>query len=354
LKGSWLVLGLVGGSAIVVVLYAALLLQPPSMASAARPAQSPPYPPSPVIASVSWDFEGLTRKAQESDLFPLTWADDDDLYTAWGDGWGFSGWKIFKWVTKKALGVSRVSGNPPAYTGTDLWSGDGKSQGIICIDGVLYMIVIEEGNDYLRAKVGRSTDHGKTWTFDANWTWQEPGGAFAGSSLLQLGKDYQGARDAFVYGYSEKVRNVLQPDIVLFRVPKTQLMDRRAYEFFAGLDGDGTPRWTADISGMQPVFSDPNGVGWGMQATYHPVLRRYLLTVRHDDSAGWGIFDAPEPWGPWTTVAYYDHWIDSRFKFTFSFNQKWMNADGKTLWMVFSGTGIYDSFNVIKATLELR
>jgi hypothetical protein len=31
-----------------------------------------------------------------------------------------------------------------------------------------------------------------------------------------------------------------------------------------------------------------------------------------------------------------------------------MSPDGKTLWMVFSGIGIYDSFNVVRATLKLK
>jgi hypothetical protein len=236
----------------------------------------------------------------------------------------------------------------------------GKSHGIIAVDGVLYMIVTEQGNRWSRAKIGRSTDHGETWTFnggtfeEAEWDFQEPGGAFAAACFLQFGKDYQGARDHFVYGYNEKVRNTVQPDIVMFRVPKDRITDRSAYEFFAGLDGSGNPQWTADINHMRPVFSNPHGVHWGMQAMYHPVLRRYLLTVRHNESGGWGIYDAPEPWGPWTTVAYYeDAWIDSTRKLTFSFNQKWMSADGKTLWMVFSGVDIYDSFNVIKVTLTL-
>jgi hypothetical protein len=101
-----------------------------------------------------------------------------------------------------------------------------------------------------------------------------------------------------------------------------------------GVDGSGRPRWTPDITKRQTVFHDPNGVGWGVRVTYSPGLGRYLLTAWHNNAGGWGIFDAPEPWGPWSTVAYYDCWIDSAF-----------------MYMIFSGTDVYDSFNVIKATL---
>ena len=52
-------------------------------------------------------------------------------------------------------------------------------------------------------------------------------------------------------------------------------------------------------------------------------------------------------------MAYYEGWIDSTFKFGFDLNQKWMSADGLTLYMVFSGTGVYDSFNLIRGTFTL-
>jgi hypothetical protein len=231
----------------------------------------------------------------------------------------------------------------------------GKSHGLIAVDGDLYMIMTEQGNGWSRAKIGRSTDRGRTWSFNPGWDFDEPGGAFAAACFLQFGQDYRGARDQYVYGYSERRRNVFQPDIVLFRVPKNRITDRRAYEFFAGADDQGDPKWTADVSHMRPVFSHPEGVGWGIQAMYHPVFRRYLLTVRHNDAAGWGIYDAPEPWGPWTTVAYYERgWLDPVRKFTFSFSQKWMSTDGKTMWMVFSGVDQYDAFNVMKATFVPR
>jgi hypothetical protein len=47
---------------------------------------------------------------------------------------------------------------------------------------------------------------------------------------------------------------------------------------------------------------------------------------------------------------------------TCSFPQKWMSADGRTLWCVFSmygkgarqGINAHDKFNLVKATLRLR
>ena len=148
-------------------------------------------------------------------------------------------------------------------------------------------------------------------------------------------------------------------DLLLARVPKTEIMNRSAYEFFAGLDEVGRPFWESDMKSRRPVFSDANGIGWGIRAVYNPGLHRYLLSMFHalgdgDGDGSWGLFDAPEPWGPWTTVAYYTNWIDPVPKFGFTFPAKWMSVDGTQMYLVFSGIGVYDSINVIKATLSVR
>jgi hypothetical protein len=64
---------------------------------------------------------------------------------------------------------------------------------------------------------------------------------------------------------------------------------------------------------------------------------------------GFGIYDAPEPWGPWTTAYFTERW-DVGPGETCSFPTKWMSADGKTLHLVFSGD---DCFSVRRADLIL-
>lgn len=49
-----------------------------------------PYPPSPVILDLTWaPASTIVHLARDSDNWPLTWADDGHLYTAYGDGTGF-------------------------------------------------------------------------------------------------------------------------------------------------------------------------------------------------------------------------------------------------------------------------
>lgn len=64
---------------------------------------------------------------------------------------------------------------------------------------------------------------------------------------------------------------------------------------------------------------------------------------------GFGIYDAPEPWGPWTTAFFTREW-DVGPGERGEFPPKWMSADGKTMYLVFSGD---DNFCVRKATLKL-
>ena len=65
---------------------------------------------------------------------------------------------------------------------------------------------------------------------------------------------------------------------------------------------------------------------------------------------GLGVYDAPEPWGPWTAVYYTERW-DTGPGETGCFPTKWMSADGRTVHLVFSGD---DAFSVRKATLILN
>ena len=77
--------------------------------------------------------------------------------------------------------------------------------------------------------------------------------------------------------------------------------------------------------------------------TYNAGLSRYLLVSAHGDGAGsthtpaLGVFDAPEPWGPWTTVYYADEWSSDGWMIHHKFPTTWISADGCTLWLAFSG-----------------
>jgi len=102
------------------------------------------------------------------------------------------------------------------------------------------------------------------------------------------------------------------------------------------------------------VFTSP-GCCYRSSISYNAGLKRYLWvqTGLGEDTrfaGGLAIYDAPEPWGPWTTVFATDAW-DVGPGETASFPTRWISPDGCTLHLVFSGD---DCFSVRRATLKLR
>jgi hypothetical protein len=114
------------------------------------------------------------------------------------------------------------------------------------------------------------------------------------------------------------------------------------------------------VTGAQPMWSD-TGFGFG-GISYHPATNRYLL-VGKSAIQDLAIYDAPQPWGPWT-IAFSTHtWGPSGSPYGtqgslgLSLPEAWMSADGKTVWGATSseaGGPIGDSFNLLSATLTLN
>ncbi len=308
-----------------------------------------PYPTSTVITGIEYDSQ-ITRAASGSDNWPTTWADDDHLYTAFGDGWGFVGAQTGS--LKEFLGISRVTGSATNYSGEDLstvkYASEGSPQikgtGILMVDGVLYLWSRRD-NGTLR----KSVDHGQSWQ-DTGIGIELANEDFYSQTPLNFGKNYAGARDNYVYIYGNNHR-VLPGNIYLYRIPKDKIDDEFYYEYFKGLDGSGNPVWSFNISDRIAVFTDNSNYAGDPRIIYNAGIGRYILTTYYDNG-GMGIFDAPEPWGPWTTV-FYDNW-DQGETFEYNFPTKWISADGKTMYMIFSGTGINDAFCVRKVTLTIN
>ena len=325
-------------------------------ASATAPAAVAPYPPSPVISGITWSpRESIIRLAPSSDNWPLTWADDDALYGAYGDGNGFAPFT----PSKLSLGLAKISGGPDDPKGQNVPApeleclGNGrdgmKASGLLMVDGVLYLWARNAAN----ARLAWSRDRGNTWTW-ADWRFTT---SFGCPTFLNFGKNYTGARDHFVYIYSSDSDTAYEAAdrMILARAHKDRLSERAAYEFFAGTDGNGSPRWTRDIAGRASVFNHPRRC-YRSGVTYNEPLRRYLWVQVLPESrdprgpryqGGFGVYDAPEPWGPWTTAFFTNDW-DVGPGETASFPTKWMSADGRTMSLVFSGD---DAFSVRRAVL---
>ncbi len=334
-----------------------------------------PYPASDLIADVTFDWGTHDERAPGSDNWPVTWADDGHQYAAWGDGGGFGGTNTDGRVS---LGVARVEGAWDSYAGHNVWGGknpenpaqfDGKSYGLICISGVLYMWWGPGSNttSYTETRLCESADHGAHWT-QSTWNLADTDGALIMPTVCQFGQDYAGARDGYVYHYfirkqgSPSSLDVHKPgQIDLARVPGNEMMTLSAYEWFSGMSG-GDPTWSVNAADRQPVFEDPEGVGWCMSVSHNAGLGRYVLCTEHTASfeGNLGMFDAPEPWGPWTTVKYYSRWrgspsdtVPGSRGFYWDFSGKWLSADGKDFTLVFTGVGGDDSWNTVRGNFTV-
>ena len=310
-------------------------------AEEARPA----YGPSKVIGAVRFaPVESIRIAAKGSDNWPMTWADDGDIYTSYGDGRGFKP-RVEK---KLSLGLARITGGPEDWKGVNLRApsiertGDGasgaKTSGMLMVDGVLYALIRNTGN----CTLAWSEDRGKTWTWGFKFEV-----SFGFGTLLNFGQNYAGARDDYVYAYTSDGGDnyVIYDRVILARVPRSKVRERGAWEFLERFEEAGDPVWTADIAKRGGIFFHEDNCA-NIGVAYHPGLKRYLLTLGAGPGV-WGMYDAPEPWGPWTTVFHTSEW-DVGDTHTYHIPTKWMRDDH--LYLVFSGRkheGVqYDSFCV--------
>lgn len=344
--------------------------------SSERTSLKAPYPASSLFREIAWHWETHRTAAPGSDLWPITWGPDGNLYAAWGDGGGFGGSDSDGRV---ALGFARIEGGPLDFRGVNVNGGKnpenpasfpdkGKTAGILYVDGKIFALInLQDGAwPAVTHVLAWSTNAGATW-IKANWVFTKGVGLFQPAKFLNFGPNYTRVPehlDGFVYmlGPKQPAQGHEPTEILLARVPKDQLLNRESYQFFAGHGRDDQPLWNTEASTVKAIFKDPNGTTTPTLAWDAP-LRRFLLTSFHTGPGQLGMFEGPQPWGPWRTVAYYEHWGQMGCKgegLTCDFPQKWMSADGLTLWSVFSAYGPgakvgiqgHDRFNVVQAVLK--
>lgn len=348
--------------------------------ASARRASTAPVPASTLITGIAWDFAGVVRKAIGSDLWPVTWASDDNMYGGWGDGGGFDG--NSNSTGRTSVGFARISGTPPGITGKNVWGNPpyaenkatfaGKPESMISVGGTLYCWISSAYNDNsgnpalggpnpspTERRLAWSSDLAKSWTL-AGWKLPETTGRFEPANFINYGKDNAGARDQYVYQYGWIVGT---PGTYLCRVLPANLKSDPGvvgtYQYYTGKDAGGNPVWSTAVSAAQRVFVDPNGRGLD-HAVWNPALKRYIIASQGPQVQQLAVYEAPEPWGPYSTIAYYDTWgnYGTQESLGVDFAAKWISADGKTMWAVYSSVNSTsfpqaDSFNLIKLTLTV-
>lgn len=327
-----------------------------------------PPPPSTWAGTLDVAATNSYRTQSDGDLWPSCWASDDAVYTAWGDGRGFD--PNGEWVD---MGTARITGDMDNLTGTNgalsdavvpLWNpgkATRKPTGMVCVGNTIYLAVQDLSTNFSyapAATIVKSTDGGKTWTGDrSNPMFDNKVFTTIWFADFGRGGEWNTSRYVYAYGLDGNWRNSPPPfddvpdpqDMFLARVPKAKILDRKAWQFFAGHTNRGNPVWTSKISGKQPVLTDTrrdypksfSGADWTASSvlgqggvTYDPALHRYLYV-------GWSEFvqhfyESPTPWGPWTLIGDKDYTtFDNRAVqysgYGTSLPSKFMSADGRSL-----------------------
>ena len=230
-----------------------------------------------VIKAIRWaPVQSMRRAAKGSDNWPLTWADDDALYGAYGDGNGFEPFN----PEKLSLGFVRITGEPGNFHGENIRTpslesrGEGrkgrKASGLLCVNGSLYLWARNTGN----AQLACSADHGRTWAW-ARWKFTN---SFGCPTFVNFNRDYDGNRDGYAYVCSPDVDDAYSAAdrFVLARVPVDRIREREAYEFYAGLAADGQVVWTTNMLSRVGVLTRAKSC-YRPSATFNAPLGRFLL-----------------------------------------------------------------------------
>jgi hypothetical protein len=315
-----------------------------------------PYPRSRLVTGVAWDTATHRFAGRGGDLWATTSAAGGLVYTAWGDGTVtcpvYVSYGVAALAGGPGAGLRKVGCGPPGYK-------HGKLVSLLDVAGTLSALAYLRERPALGAvAVWSSPDHGKTWRKPA---WAFPAGALKPVVFAQFGPGYAGARDRYAYLLAAR------PDrpgaLYLMRAPWDRLQVEAAYEYLTG--PAASPGWGPSPAAASPVFADRNGADAPF-LVYDAGIGRYLLTAAHgrEDGGRMGLFEGPEPWGPWSTVDYRDGWLGigsagSNYQGV-SFPSAWTGNGGTTLWAVFScwsrtgACGAYnDGYNLMRARLTL-
>jgi hypothetical protein len=316
-----------------------------------------PYPSSTLIQNFAFDFSTVFTRGQGSDQWPMTWADDGEMYGMWGDGFGWS-----QSGAKQFMGVTRITGTPPVLSGVDVWgiaTKNWKPMGIVAdANKTMYAFTTTADDGWDGSYGATSRDNGSSWSFGISKIYSMAADDAGVVGIAQFGSGYtgipSGVNPNYFYIYLSNRTDgkaATGKDVYLARVLKNSIFIRSAHEYYNGLDSSGNPIWSSNWNAKQPIFRDPAGMAYHVNVSYNPGLGRFIYAKGHSTSS-LGIFEGLTPWGPWKTV-YYGQFRDNFWKFTYQFPQKWMSANGKTMWMSWSGWPEYDNVSFVKASFDV-
>lgn len=388
---------------------------------AATSTGDPPYCPSNSIAGMTWNWSTGINQQDGSDLWDTTWGADGNTYVFFGDGGGFFGSDTNGRVS---FGIGELTlsapspGTAPVLTtsnafnvygglnGKNSASISGKVNGIIAVNSDFYGVggIWEPSDPGYQAGDGMSgepnhveivystgdafswTDNGTNWQF-CNASMGNS--SFCATSFVNFGAGNAGAIDGYIYILGATYQNFVGNGglcncTYLARVLAADILNYGSYQVLTGFTASGTPNFvTGGWSQMYPIFVDNGSRSLPLgHVVYNSALKRFIGTAQGFVNQA-GFYDAPNPWGPWTTIGYYQSNTNNTggwgnlgtTSFTggdgdalgINFLNQWTSSDGLTMWATFSSdktasANAYltplagqdmDSFSLVSTTLSL-
>lgn len=383
----------------------------------------------PTVKSAIRREDTLLRYGGNGDNWHMSWAADDRQYVSLCDGAGF-GSNLKEFYNSRMLAIA---GGPheaefhdlpgyPKLARPNLGPKDTRyyNFGTLALDGYLYQFLstfnrqfrpdelespdLKDPLRFTGAKLIYSPDNGLNWHNQDGSTpvvwegwndrsretlvfFEEDQQAFSLLTILQMGRNYEQNRDGYLYVYAPNGNTEgTMNELVMFRVPKAQILNRAAYEFFGGLSANGGPKWVKDITARAVMHTFPRGwvnklahaFAWHPSVVYNAPLGVYLMAnwgmgtgTAIDVSSGastddlWfvkpsylGFWTAPAPWGPWTQIHEETAWLPGGQKAARAYQPqiapKWIAPDGKSFWLVWTDFQITDEGAMNQAQKERK
>ena len=355
-------------------------------------ASTPPYPPSDYITGAKFDQRRYHQG--NGDMWPLTWGLDGHLYGGAGDNrlspmnfWRVRGEPQLSQKSQQSAWFADLINNMPVdpiifCRRPDVDAAMGiKPAGLIDVEGCMYFAVELQNYgtnpEFTRQEnvcgwIITSWDYGKTWNIYATPTDFFTGRLSSVHFVQQGGPGYRNASDEYIYaifpcGHDGKSYWENGDCLLLGRVPTKHIIDRDFWEFYTGWQND-MPVWSKDDSQAAEIFTYYHMCGEN-HISYNAGLGRYILgnysflddegNPRPNHQGKWPdsayrsqltLYESRNLWGPWKLFYQDDNW-GTYGDYQPVFPEKWMYNNGKTMFMVSSGT--YDDYNFTVQRLDI-
>lgn len=264
------------------------------------------------------DGNWLWRKGQGADQWASGQIDGGRILAAWGDGFGWN-----QSGKKGYIGVTEIGGSVTSPRGSDLWRNGSlplKPCAMIANNGTPLMYVVSDQDGRSGSYLMRGSNGGRNWS--------SPSGPVV--SRIKHGLVVIGSTDRQVQFANSGIGLYLAADgnlkgdalysplrnekIYLAFLDRSTASFAGGWQWYAGyrngnpanLVVTGRAPWESS-GGVKPVaaFYDSNGAGKHFLTSWCPTTGTHIGVKTHQKN-GLGVFSAPTPWGPWSTLWYGD------------------------------------------------